>query len=128
MKVMIQLQEVVDDLGAQAQVPDLERGFLELALLALRADEDQADGAERRFDCLHPEFAAAARALGSVREDDLVPHHAVSPWPGLPARLEDLPALDRGELEDDLMASRLAQQEALQRRHVNRQPEVAHAA
>ena len=54
--IHIQLQEVVDDLGAQAQVPDLERGFLELALLALRVDEDQADGAERRFDCLHPEF------------------------------------------------------------------------
>ena len=109
MQSVVQRQEAVHHLGAHAQVVDFQGGLLELALLVLGADEYEANRAERGFDGVQGECLASALAHDEVGEDDRVAHHPIAPMlVRLAPRPQHATPLERGQLEDYLVASRFA--------------------
>ena len=99
-------EEVEDDVWPQPQVVDLQRGALELALLALRADKEDAHGRKGRTERGQPKVGG--HRLDRLRADDRVAVQALA---------VSLVAVGH-DLDDHMVAARLREHEALERRDV----------
>ena len=102
-----QLQPVVDDLGPESKVVELQRGAFELSALAARSDELYPHLPECCPQHRSVEAAAVLRRR-LLREDERV---TVEPRP---LRLRAV----RDHLEHDVVAPRVREHELLERRHV----------
>jgi hypothetical protein len=102
-----QLQPVVDDLGPESKVIELQRGAFELSALAVRSDELYPHLPERRPQHRRVE-ATAVLGRWLLREDERV---TVEPHP---LRLRAV----RHHFQHDVVAPRVSEHELLERRDV----------